>query len=90
MTNQTDPAASKDPNDWTTGDEDATAPQKSYIETLDQQTGEQDDVDSLTKAQASERIEELQKERQEREAPNGDGQDIAADTDPDLSDDEAA
>ncbi len=49
----------KDPQDWVTGDEPATGPQKSYLETLAREAGE--DVDSdMTKAQASERIDELQ------------------------------
>jgi hypothetical protein len=53
------PAAQKDPEDWVTGDEPMTGPQASYLQTLAQEAGE--DVDeSLTKAQASERIEELQ------------------------------
>jgi len=53
------PAAQKDPEDWVTGDEPMTAPQASYLQTLAQQAGEEVD-DSLSKAQASERIEELQ------------------------------
>jgi hypothetical protein len=49
----------KDPQDWTTGDEPMTGPQASYLQTLAQEAGEDVD-DSLSKAQASERIEELQ------------------------------
>lgn len=90
MTNQTNQSAQKDEKDWVTGNEPATDPQKSYIETLDQQTGENIDPDELTKAQASEKIDELQKKRDERESPSSDGQDIAAETDPDISNDEAA
>lgn len=89
MADQTNPA-SKDPDDWVTGAEDATAPQKSYLETLGQQTGEHVDVDDLTKAQASEKIEELQEKRAEVAPEEHDGQDIVADSDPDLSEDEAA
>jgi hypothetical protein len=49
----------KDPQDWTTGDEPMTGPQASYLETLAREAGE--DVDSgLTKAEASERIDDLQ------------------------------
>jgi hypothetical protein len=54
-----DTAAQKDPEDWVTGDEPMTAPQASYLQTLAQEAGEEVG-DDLTKAQASERIEELQ------------------------------
>ena len=53
------PAAEKDPADWVTGEEPMTAPQASYLQTLCQEAGEQFD-DSITKAEASRRIEELQ------------------------------
>jgi hypothetical protein len=50
----------KDPEDWTTGDEPMTGSQKSYLKTLSEEAG--DDMDeTLTKAQASERIDELQR-----------------------------
>ena len=49
----------KDPDDWVTGDEPMTGPQASYLRTLCQEAGEPFDQ-NLTKAQASERIEELQ------------------------------
>ena len=49
----------KDPDEWVTGDEPMTGPQASYLQTLAQEAGEDVD-DSLSKAQASERIEELQ------------------------------
>jgi hypothetical protein len=49
----------KDPEDWTTGDEPMTGAQKSYLKTLSEEAGEEMD-ESLTKAQASERIDELQ------------------------------
>ena len=52
----------KDPADWVTGDEPATGPQQSYLTTLAQQHGETVEVEGLTKAEASRRIEEL-KER---------------------------
>jgi Protein of unknown function (DUF3072) len=51
--------AEKDPKDWVTGDEPMTGPQESYLETLAQEAGEEVDKD-LTKAEASERIEQLQ------------------------------
>jgi hypothetical protein len=50
----------KDPKDWTTGDEPMTGAQKSYLKTLSEEAKEEMD-ENLTKAQASERIEELQK-----------------------------
>ena len=49
----------KDPQDWVTGDEPMTGPQGSYLSTLAREAGE-DVPDDLTKAQASELIEELQ------------------------------
>lgn len=49
----------KDPSDWVTGNEAMTGPQRSYLETLSREAGEELDA-SLTKAQASERIDELQ------------------------------
>jgi hypothetical protein len=50
----------KDPDDWVTGDESMTGPQRSYLETLCREAGEPFDP-TLSKAQASERIDELQK-----------------------------
>lgn len=49
----------KDPEDWTTGDEPMTAPQESYLRTLAREAG-QDVPENLSKAQASELIDELQ------------------------------
>lgn len=49
----------KDPNDWVTGDEPMTGPQKSYLDTLAREAGEELPAD-LTKAQASEQIDRLQ------------------------------
>ncbi|MDP7705324.1 MULTISPECIES: DUF3072 domain-containing protein [unclassified Mycobacterium] len=49
----------KDPADWVTGDEPMTGPQRSYVQTLAQEAGA-DVPDDLTKAQASQVIEELQ------------------------------
>ena len=51
----------KDPSTWVTGDEPATGAQKSYIDTLARQAGEEISAD-LTKAEASEQIERLQQE----------------------------
>lgn len=51
--------AEKDPADWVTGDEPMTGPQRSYLHTLAQEAGREVPND-LTKAQASDLIEELQ------------------------------
>ncbi|MBW3635687.1 MAG: DUF3072 domain-containing protein [Armatimonadetes bacterium] len=51
--------AIKDPHEWTTGDEEMTGAQKSYLKTLSDQAGEEFD-ETLTKAQASVKIDELQ------------------------------
>jgi len=48
----------KDPSDWVTGDEPATGAQKSYLETLTRGTDEEV-PEELTKAEASEKIDEL-------------------------------
>jgi hypothetical protein len=53
--------AEKDPADWVTGDEPATGPQKSYLQTLAREAGEEV-PDDLTKADASRKIDELQDE----------------------------
>ena len=58
---QNDPTAEKDPSDWVTGDEPATGAQKSYLQTLARQAGEEV-PDELTKADASRKIDELQDE----------------------------
>lgn len=50
----------KNPDDWTTGSEPMTGAQKSYLKTLSDEAGEILN-DHLTKAEASRRIEELQK-----------------------------
>jgi len=49
----------KDPEDWTTGEEPMTGPQRSYLQTLCREAGEEFN-DKLTKAEASKKIEELQ------------------------------
>ncbi len=51
----------RDPHEWKTGGEPITASQKSYLDTLATEAGEHvDDIDSLTKAEAALRIDELQ------------------------------
>jgi hypothetical protein len=49
----------KDTSDWVTGDEPMTGPQRSYLHTLAQEAGSEVPED-LTKARASDLIEELQ------------------------------
>ena len=49
----------KDPGEWVTGDEPMTGAQASYLRTLSQEANEDFD-ESLTKAEASRRIDELQ------------------------------
>ena len=56
---QNDPSARKDPDQWVTGEESMTGPQASYLRTLAQEAGEEVDA-SLTKAEASKKIDELQ------------------------------
>jgi len=49
----------KDPKDWVTGDEPMTGPQASYLRTLSQEANEDFD-ETLSKAEASKRIDALQ------------------------------
>ncbi|MEJ5915496.1 DUF3072 domain-containing protein [Pseudokineococcus sp. 1T1Z-3] len=56
----TSPAdAEKDPSTWVTGGEPATGPQRSYLQTLSQEAGEQVPED-ISKADASQEIDRLQ------------------------------
>ncbi len=48
----------KDPDDWTTGDEPMTGPQRSYLQTLAREAGEVV-PENLSKAEASKLIDEL-------------------------------
>lgn len=57
-TDDAQPALQRAPDEWKTGDEPMTDAQRSYLETLCRETGEEFD-DSLTKAEASKRIDEL-------------------------------
>ena len=50
----------KRPEDWTTGDEPMTGAQRSYLKTLSDEAKEPMD-EELTKAEASKRIDELQR-----------------------------
>jgi len=49
----------KDPDEWTTGDEPMTGAQRSYLKTLCEEAKVEFD-ESLTKAEASKKIDELQ------------------------------
>lgn len=58
----------KDPDEWVTGDERMTGAQASYLKTLSDEAGEPFD-ETLSKADASKRIDELQ-ERTGRRPPS--------------------
>lgn len=60
--------AIKDPKDWTAGDEPMTGAQDSYLDTLSREAGEKVDPD-LTKAEASEKIDELRHKTGRDETP---------------------
>jgi hypothetical protein len=51
--------AIKNPDEWTTGDEQMTGAQQSYLKTLSDEAGEEMDA-NLSKAEASKKIDELQ------------------------------
>jgi Protein of unknown function (DUF3072) len=53
--------AEKNPDDWVTGDEPMTGAQASYLATLSQDTGKEV-PETLSKAEASKLIDELQAE----------------------------
>lgn len=59
--NDDDTPARKDPDEWVSGDEPATASQMSYLQTLAQDSGREVDKD-LTKSEASKLIDELREE----------------------------
>ncbi|ESX45441.1 DUF3072 domain-containing protein [Mesorhizobium sp. M0924] len=65
---QTSPRAksetiSKDPDEWTTGDEPMTPSQASYLKTLCEQAGDDRSyAEDLSKAEASKRIDALRSE----------------------------
>ena len=58
MKNEAQQPPQLDPSQWKTGDEPMTAAQRSYLETLCRDTGEEFD-ETLSKAQASELIDAL-------------------------------
>jgi Protein of unknown function (DUF3072) len=61
MQNDQQNQPAKDPQDWVSGGDPETPSQRSYIETLAEQAG-QDPPEDLTKAEASETIDRLRKE----------------------------
>jgi DUF3072 family protein len=57
----------KDPDDWVSGDEPMTGAQASYLKTLTEQLGEAGEFSqSLTKAEASKRIDALKAKLEQR------------------------
>ncbi len=61
MADQTAGTAEKDPAEWVTGDEPATAAQKSYLGTLAREA-DASVPEELTKAEASETIDRLKEQ----------------------------
>lgn len=53
--------AEKDPENWVTGGEPMTGAQASYLTTLSEEAGTEPPSKDLTKAEASEHIDELRK-----------------------------
>jgi hypothetical protein len=70
-TPEPDAGLNRDPEDWVTGDEPMTAAQRSYLDTLAREAGEERPAD-LSKAEASKHIDRLQ-ERSGRVSGNGSG-----------------
>ena len=58
--NPGDTSLQRDPDDWVTGDEPMTQAQNSYLDTLAREAGEELPA-TLSKAEASEHIDRLQK-----------------------------
>ena len=70
-TPEPDAGLDRDPEDWVTGDEPMTAAQRSYLDTLAREAGEELPAD-LSKAEASKHIDRLQ-QRSGRVAGNSSG-----------------
>jgi len=60
----------KNPDEWTTGDEPMTGAQRSYLKTLSEEAKAEFD-ENLTKAEASKRIDELQRQTGRGAGQNG-------------------
>lgn len=69
------PSLQKDPSEWVSGDDPMTDAQRSYLDTLARQAGEELPAD-LTKAEASEQIDRLREVTRQDEAA-GDGVRVA-------------
>ncbi|VXC60720.1 DUF3072 domain-containing protein [Sphingomonas sp. AX6] len=54
--------AEKDPKDWVSGDEPMTGAQASYLTTLAEESGDPAPPNDLTKAEASQHIDELKEQ----------------------------
>ncbi len=67
-TPDTENGAIKDPSEWTTGDEPMTGAQDSYVHTLARKAGEEV-PDDMTKAEASELIDELRQKTGVEDVP---------------------
>lgn len=70
-TPEPDAGLNRDPEDWVTGDEPMTAAQRSYLDTLAREAGEELPAD-LSKAEASKHIDRLQ-QRSGRVSGSGSG-----------------
>ena len=56
----------QDPKQWTTGDEPHTERQERFLKVLERDVGDKVEVEGLTKAEASQKIEELKKRTRRR------------------------
>ena len=61
------PGLEKDPDDWVKDYEPMTGAQASYLKTLSRMTGEPIENPDLTKAEASEKIDELRSKATEKQ-----------------------
>lgn len=80
MANEDNTTPPREPDDWKSGDDPMTDAQRVYLDTLAGQAGEPTPSDDLTKAEASEEIDQL------RDEADMDGTDeaITTESDPDL------
>jgi hypothetical protein len=70
MNADANPNPEKPPEQWVTGQEPMTGPQISYLRTLCREAGEEFD-ETLSKAEASKKIDELQTKTGRGKAPQG-------------------
>jgi hypothetical protein len=71
-TPEPDAGLNRDPEDWVTGDEPMTAAQRSYLDTLAREAGEELPAD-LNKAEASQHIDRLQQKSSRVAGGSGEG-----------------